>query len=284
MSIVEGERAVEELLEHSGIKGMRWGVRNERKAIKSRRKEILKEEKQKAYAKADKESAPLWKEAKAILKKYNLDGDDGGGGDGSPASIRAGKTYMKLGEKIANIEEKHLNEVPKNVSKRLLKEFGEQKLKDLRIKHSELVDVDDSLEHSGVKGMKWGVRKPEKPNPLFDKNGKRKQNVDANGKPLPFTKANGKSKQKLMTDAQLKKAISRMEMEKRYSELSKPAVNPGKKYVVGLLGTIGTMAVTTIGKHLLTKALQSTEAKAAAKKAAIKAADAAIKQAAKAAP
>jgi hypothetical protein len=137
--------------------------------------------------------------------------------------------------------------------------------------------VKEILEHSGVKGMRWGVRKPEKPNPLFDKNGKRKQNVDANGKPLPFTKKDGKSKQSLMTDAQLKKAISRMEMEKRYSELSKPSVNPGRKYAIGLLSTVGTMAVTTIGKHFLTKALKSAEAKTAAKKAAIKAANEASK-------
>lgn len=149
---------VDVYLEHYGVLGMKWGVRKERKVAKNRRKEIAKEERKKADARAEKEAAPLIKKANALASKYNLDADDGGGHDGSPAAKKAQKTYMDLGEKIFAIEEKQSNEAAKRISERLIKEFGEERLKELRVRHDIYLD-EAFLAHYGVKGMRWGVRK-----------------------------------------------------------------------------------------------------------------------------
>lgn len=121
------------MLEHFGTKGMKWGVRRkERKAVKSRRREIVTSERKKADLKTRKETADLRAKAMGLAKKYDFDQDDGGGGT-TRDSKKAGAQYMKLWDKVYEIEMKNRNEAGQNVTKRMLKEFGEQKLKDLRV-------------------------------------------------------------------------------------------------------------------------------------------------------
>lgn len=80
------------------------------------------------------------------------------------------------------------------------------------------------LKHFGVKGMRWGDRKPRGsgPGPAS------KAAPPKKGK--PFDKAPPKSAKK-MTDQELKKVIARMQMEKQYAELSKPKVSAGKQMI-----------------------------------------------------
>jgi hypothetical protein len=92
--------------------------------------------------------------------------------------------------------------------------------------------VGGKLAQAGVKGMKWGVRKPRGSGP---------GPASKAAPPKPgkkFAKAPPKSAKK-MTDQELKKVIARMQMEKQYAELSKPKVSAGKQMINNALKQYG---------------------------------------------
>ena len=92
--------------------------------------------------------------------------------------------------------------------------------------------VGGRLKHFGVKGMKWGVRKPRGSGP----------GPAAKAKPPKkgekFDKKAPKSAKK-MTDQELKKVIARMQMEKQYAELSRPKVSAGRQMINNALKQYG---------------------------------------------
>lgn len=92
----------------------------------------------------------------------------------------------------------------------------------------------DALVHYGVKGMKWGVRKAR---PLSS-NSKRK-------------KTSAQIKLKQMSDEDLKKRIARLEMEKKYKELTAPQKSKGSKFVASVLETAGKDIATQYTAYYL---------------------------------
>ena len=68
----------------------------------------------------------------------------------------------------------------------------------------------DHIEHYGVPGMKWGVRRYQKKNGSLTPAGKKRQKV------------NYSSEAKKMSNDDLKRNIDRMNLEKRYRELTTP--------------------------------------------------------------
>lgn len=86
---------------------------------------------------------------------------------------------------------------------------------------------EDAFGHYGIKGMKWGIRRD---NPSGGK-----------------TKRPEASK---LSDDELKKAVSRMNLEKQYSELvsaeqkrNRSSISKGSEVVVGMLATAGKSAL-----------------------------------------
>lgn len=93
----------------------------------------------------------------------------------------------------------------------------------------------NQLSHFGIKGMKWGRRKA---------GGVSKERAP---KPLKGVKA--------LSDAELKAAVVRLQMEKQYKDLSKKDVSKGKKIVNDLLivpakTAIAAQATIMIGKAI----------------------------------
>ena len=73
------------------------------------------------------------------------------------------------------------------------------------------------LDHHGVKGMRWGVRK------------KRTAAVEPAKKVVGKTKTDNEGGSQAMSDRRLKQVINRMNMEKQYKELTKPPPSKAQK-------------------------------------------------------
>lgn len=86
--------------------------------------------------------------------------------------------------------------------------------------------TEDELEHSGVKGMRWGVRR----------------NKSSSGSHSGKPKAPTKHDVKKMSDEELKARISRIKMEKEFIKLSTPDMSPGRKAVLNIIQTAGKTA------------------------------------------
>lgn len=141
-------------LYHFGIKGQKWGVRRFQNkdgsltpAGKKRygtvgpnvkvKSKTIKEERQnlrRMYREQDpeySESAKLRKQASDLYKKYDFDGDDGGGGR-TAADRKAGEKYMELWEKISSIEDGIDNRARKKATEAIIEKYGEKRISDMQ--------------------------------------------------------------------------------------------------------------------------------------------------------
>lgn len=94
--------------------------------------------------------------------------------------------------------------------------------------------VDNILEHFGVKGQKWGVRRSQK----------------------QLARASGKTDPKTLSDAELRSRLNRMQMEKQYKELTKapPTVGQrGAKFVNKILTKVAEQTASSITKSYADK-------------------------------
>ncbi|MGN1242959.1 MAG: hypothetical protein ACI4TN_01860 [Candidatus Enterosoma sp.] len=102
----------------------------------------------------------------------------------------------------------------------------------------------NELYHYGVLGMKWGVRR-SRPSSSSKTGKKRKQPVYEHE---DYIQAHSKKSVKSMSDAELRRRLNRLQMEKQYKELNPGRVNKGKKYINSFIKTGATAAtVTTTG-------------------------------------
>lgn len=102
-------------------------------------------------------------------------------------------------------------------------------IKDTNLQQSTLIG-EEFLDHHGVKGQKWGVRKR--------RNESARAKAFGGGSKTRFKDA----KVKTLSEDEINKRIKRLELEKKYSELNKSQVKAGKDYASGILSNSGKAA------------------------------------------
>lgn len=109
----------------------------------------------------------------------------------------------------------------------------------------------NELMHHGILGMKWGIRRYQNYDGTLTPAGKRRVNTgkvskDSNKTQKPATSS--KKSVKEMSDSELREKISRLELEKRYKDLSKNSeqlkTNKGKAFVMDVLEKSGKNIAT----------------------------------------
>lgn len=96
------------------------------------------------------------------------------------------------------------------------------------------------LYHFGIKGMKWGVRRYQNKDGTLTPAGKRRAADNEKKHAMKNDVRNRRS----LSDADLKKKIERIKMEKQLKELTAEEIAPGKKFVSEVLSSSGKKVAT----------------------------------------
>lgn len=156
-----------------------------------------------------------------------------------------------------------------------------------------IVDADKAtLEHWGIKGMKWGIRRFQNKDGSLTAAGRKRYNDPAegdkstsasnksksnssSGKSSSLSKSSSSSGEKQdpvikrkpseMTDSELNAAINRMQLEKRYMDLlpKEPAPTPKQKsavsrFISSAMKDVALPALTNSARNALTAYLEKT--------------------------
>ena len=116
---------------------------------------------------------------------------------------------------------------------------------------------ENDLSHTGVLGMKWGIRKDRSSGSSSSSDSSDSSDSSGSSKGSKISGYDRKelaARRKTMTDKELNDAVNRLQTEKRLKELAQEDVSSGKKYAVSLLNKIGKTTVettaTTIGQTI----------------------------------
>lgn len=97
----------------------------------------------------------------------------------------------------------------------------------------------NELQHSGIKGMKWGVRRYQNKDGTLTDAGKKRYNKDVSDDARTASELK-KKKVKELSNAELRKLNERSRLEQEYKKLNPNAISKGWKYVGAAAGIMGT--------------------------------------------
>ena len=124
--------------------------------------------------------------------------------------------------------------------------------------------MENSLIHYGVLGMKWGVRRT--PAQLARARGKTKTKSEETSKKVTSSSTSAQKKSiSEMSDDELRRTVSRLQLEQQYRNLNPERVSVGRKFANKVLKDVVVPAATEVArnklKDVMTDALNSASKK-----------------------
>ncbi len=100
------------------------------------------------------------------------------------------------------------------------------------------------LTHHGIKGQRWGVRRYQNADGTRTAVGKRREQSSDADKHIRNERKTEVKSRRTMSDADIRKKIERMKLEREYKSLVDEDVFPGRKYVSEIMFSAGKKALT----------------------------------------
>ena len=110
------------------------------------------------------------------------------------------------------------------------------------------------LAHHGILGMKWGVRRSEAQLA-------RARGQSSDDKNEVSARKVAVKNRRTMSDADLKKKIERLKLEREFKNLTEDDIAPGRKYVSEILSASGKKALTMAAAGAMTYAVKTAMTK-----------------------
>lgn len=105
---------------------------------------------------------------------------------------------------------------------------------------------EEMLEHHGIKGQKWGVRRFQNKDGTRTDAGKKRERSNSDEQVHEdYNKAHNSKSVKNMSDAELRNRLNRLQMEKQYKQLSSNDTKKGKEFVSKSLKVATGVATAT---------------------------------------
>ena len=96
------------------------------------------------------------------------------------------------------------------------------------------------LQHHGILGQKWGVRRTE-------------AQLAKSSKGTTSSKKVERNKVKSMSDSELRQRLNRMQMERQYSQLTKKEFTAGQKFINDVFRNAAKQTLTNYASKYMTK-------------------------------
>lgn len=112
---------------------------------------------------------------------------------------------------------------------------------------SEQIQNSAILQHHGILGQKWGVRRTEAQLAKSSKGTTSSKKVSA--------KEVERNKVKSMSDTELRQRINRIQMERQYSQLNKKDISAGRKFISEVFTNAAKQTATNYASKYMTKGI-----------------------------